>query len=592
LDAQTVTDDVLRRLGRSLPASGGLCWLDLVVRRLYSLALDPLVSSGEVPCVDRDSALASLRQRPLETFDFHHPGAITAHWVRDHFTALGPRLALELANQTGVPARAAGFWVEALFHFAVSPVDQPGRVEALALTAYHTGGNAGLGMERLAALLALLARLTRVVLVADDLEGFAADGEAGLRLAALLAGLRHAAERVDVVLSVNQDIWESAFLPRLSGGLMDRLTETVIDLEPLAADESVALIESRMPGFGAKVLAALGAEGLPGHARGVLKSASEIWQVMAHAGETAPPRPPSTGVPMVAAAAAITPATAITLAAEPAPTPVEPPLPEDAAVPAPSKAIVEETVPTPADSPGSAPPAVEREPAAAGSFADFASPGFGSLPERFAAPGEPAIGSPEAAESSPPADQPAAESSQVAPEAEPAPAAVPPVTVTGLPPAWQPPALHEVMSRDEPPAPPESALPQVPGAEAPPSEAPPMFGASPAWDVIKPEAEPQPPPLMGRLVPEPEAEAEPTPPPTPPPPPPAAEQWHEAVAPTTPFSEPHPEPRDGGVQPPPLPATPEVSPAPPPPPAEPPVDQDRIEQLLRQFRERYNRPGS
>ena len=61
IDAATVIDDTLRRLLRQLPASGGLCTLDLVTRRLFASALQPLVGSGEVPCQDREGALAALR---------------------------------------------------------------------------------------------------------------------------------------------------------------------------------------------------------------------------------------------------------------------------------------------------------------------------------------------------------------------------------------------------------------------------------------------------------------------------------------------------------------------------------------------------
>jgi len=303
IDAASVTDDALRRIGRPLPAAGGLCGLDLVVRRLYSLALQPLVSSGEVPCIDRDGALASLRNRPLETFDFQHPSAVTAHWIRDNFEVLGPRLALELSHLTGVAPRSIGFWVEAMFHFAVTPTDIPGRVDALALAAFNSvsGSGDGVAMERLSALLALLSLLMRVVLVADDLEGFSADEYAALRLAAFLGSLRHSAERLDVVLSVNQDIWDSAFVPRLSGGLANRLSEIVIELEPLTQDQMIALLESRVPGLGLRVLDYMRAEGLETHARGLHRSAAaacaRAWRPPLQPDNTSdisqPPLPPT-----------------------------------------------------------------------------------------------------------------------------------------------------------------------------------------------------------------------------------------------------------------------------------------------------------
>ena len=89
IDAAGAIEAALRRLTRPLPAGGGLTGLDLLARRLFSVALQPLVSSGEVPCQDREVALTALRQRPVETFDFHHSQAVTAHWTKENFEVLG-----------------------------------------------------------------------------------------------------------------------------------------------------------------------------------------------------------------------------------------------------------------------------------------------------------------------------------------------------------------------------------------------------------------------------------------------------------------------------------------------------------------------
>ncbi len=277
IDAASVTDDALRRLVRPLPASGGLCVLDLVTRRLFAIALQPLVASGEVPCQDREGALTALRNRPIETFDFHHPNAVTAHWARENFEVLGQRLSLELAQNCGLPVREVAFWVEALFRFAATPVENAGRVRALA-ESVHAGNPAdNEAMERLESLLGLLSLLMRVVLVADDLEGFSADETAALRLAAFLGSLRQSVERLDVILSLNQDIWQSAFLPRLSGGLADRLSEVVIELDPLTESEMIALLDSRVPGLGSRVLEKIDVTSAGTHARGLIRAAGLAW---------------------------------------------------------------------------------------------------------------------------------------------------------------------------------------------------------------------------------------------------------------------------------------------------------------------------
>jgi len=277
IDAASVIDDTLKRLLRPLPASGGLTALDLVARRLFSAALQPLVGSGEVPCQDREAALTALRTRPIETFDFHHPHAVTAHWARENFEVLGQRLALELAQRTGAPLREVGFWVDLLFRYAATPLEHPDRARNLTESTVAGMPSDGVAMDRLAALLALLSSQMRVVLVADDLEGFSADESAALKLAALLGSLRQSVERLDVVLALNQDIWANAFLPRLSGGLADRLSEIVIELEPLTEKEMVDLLDSRAPGLGARVLEHIRLGGAETHARGLIRAAAAAW---------------------------------------------------------------------------------------------------------------------------------------------------------------------------------------------------------------------------------------------------------------------------------------------------------------------------
>ena len=243
IDAPAAIEAALRRLTRQLPAGGGLTALDLQARRLFSLALQPLVNSGEVPCQDREAALTALRQRPVETFDFHHSQAVTAHWTKENFEVLGPRLALELSRRTGTSLNESSFWLASLFRFAIAVPEHPGRTGMIIQSAI-----ADAGVERYAALLALLSLIGRVVVAADDLEGMHSDPSAALRFASFLASARQEAPRVDVVVSLNDDVWESAFRPALSGGLQDRLGELEIRLEPLDQAGAVALLESRIPG--------------------------------------------------------------------------------------------------------------------------------------------------------------------------------------------------------------------------------------------------------------------------------------------------------------------------------------------------------
>lgn len=284
IDAVTVLDDVLRRLVRPLPAAGGLTVFDLVARRVLASALQPLVRAGEVPCQDREGALNALSMRPIETFDFHHPSAVTAHWARENFELLGPRLALELSNRNGIALREVAFWVEAMFRFAATPLGNPGRVRVLFASVLDgTGGDMG-SHERLVALLGMLCSLMRVVLVADELEGFSTDESAALRFASFVISLRQEVESLEVVISLNEDVWKNAFVPRLSGGLVDRLSELVIELEPLDRDGAVAVLNSRMPGAGENLFREMESVSLPSYARGLLAEASKFLKTRELAG--------------------------------------------------------------------------------------------------------------------------------------------------------------------------------------------------------------------------------------------------------------------------------------------------------------------
>ncbi len=277
VDASSLLDDTIRRLSRPLPAAGGLCVLDLIVRRIFAYSLQPLVASGEVPCQDRESALAALRTRPIETFDFHHPNAVTAHWAAENFYALSQRLSHEIAARCHMPLGMVAFWVSALFQFANTSLADSSRFDDLTKNIHAAKSGDASEMDRVQALLSMTCLVTRVVLVADDVEAFSTDENAAMRFAAFLGSLRQAVPQLEVILSVNQDIWESAFLPRLSGGLADRLSEIVIELKPLSEEEIIALLESRAPGLGAVVLPHIDLKQSGTHARGLLQAAGVAW---------------------------------------------------------------------------------------------------------------------------------------------------------------------------------------------------------------------------------------------------------------------------------------------------------------------------
>ncbi len=281
VDASVVLLDVLRSMTERAHHASGLTALDRVARTLLAMSLEPLVESGEVPSDNRESALRAMRQQPVETFDFHDSNAITAHWIRDHFQVLGPRLIIELAQRFDLPLKETAMWIEALFDFAITPLFDPVRVGRL-LDAVTQAPNVA-AQDCLHVLLRLMSSMRRVVLVADELEGLSTNEEGALRFASFVNNLRHGSSHIDVVLAVNDDLWNNAFTPRLTGGLQDRLTEYRVRLKPLTREQIEKLIDSRAPGMSELLLAQLDLDENSAYARAVLRAATEHWDDVIHA---------------------------------------------------------------------------------------------------------------------------------------------------------------------------------------------------------------------------------------------------------------------------------------------------------------------
>ena len=277
LDAAEVLDAVLRRFSRVLPAGGGLTVLDLLARRIFALGLEPLVRSGEVPSQDRDGALQALQVRPIETFDFHNEDAVTARWAMANFGLLGPRLTAELAERTEAGFRPVAWWVELLFRYSSAPLDQTTRNSSLFETVFGSGNIETDMHEKLVTFLNLTGLVTSPVLVLDEVEGFSSNPEAALQVTTFLNALHQSCSKLALVISVNGDVWETAFLPRLPGGLKDRLSDIIIDLTPMTKEQAAELLADRAGENGEKILDTMDLDLGVIYARGLIRAASDTW---------------------------------------------------------------------------------------------------------------------------------------------------------------------------------------------------------------------------------------------------------------------------------------------------------------------------
>ena len=286
-DAAHVLEYVLQSLCEVVSESATLTQLDLLAREVLALGLEPLVASGEVPCQDRESALESLRDNPAQTFDFHYDGAVTAHWTKTNFEVLGPRLAAELARISGASLREASYWVELLFRFATTPPDNVERARLLFETIFRNdlqNQSSSTAEERLHGLLSLISTVACPVLIVDDTEGLSTSPQDALALASFLSNISQSCPGAIAILSVNDDIWASSFLPNLPGGLADRLLAYRITLEALTAEEVEAIISARAGERAAEVFGKIdwSASGDPLYPRRIVELASSAWAQLEH----------------------------------------------------------------------------------------------------------------------------------------------------------------------------------------------------------------------------------------------------------------------------------------------------------------------
>ncbi|MDB4421682.1 hypothetical protein N9268_01765 [Akkermansiaceae bacterium] len=280
VEGEFILEEILTQMSEVLPAGGGLTRLDLHTRKLFAQGLMPMVYSGEVPCQDREGAIGSLRDRPTEAFDFHHEGAAIAQWSREQFGLLGPRLSSVLSKSSGASGRDIGYWIDLFFNYAIRPPSDVSRTADLMdsvfgdRSRFHSG--AGF-LEGLGSFLNLITLVEPVILILDEVDGLSSDSDAALRAASCLTSLWEAAPRVSVILSVNDDVWDSAFVPRLPLGLRDRLEDVVVRLDSLTEDEAKALIIIRAGDEAEKVIDRVDLDAEVLYPRGVLREAREVW---------------------------------------------------------------------------------------------------------------------------------------------------------------------------------------------------------------------------------------------------------------------------------------------------------------------------
>ncbi len=249
---------------------GAISALDDLARFTFATVNRLLIERGVIPCSRPSIAVRELRKNYRKLFDFSDEKQASARWFAQNFEKLLPVTSGELATLAGVRPARATYWLRALCAYAQGAADSPAaREEALrwALADPVESNAVAVGGMTLAQapsaassepeskgkvrdLLRLAALHRPVVFVIDHLDAYFRDAEAGLSIAYIVTELQHMVPRELAILSLNEDVWETAFQGGLPSAFEDRLTSNVVNLKGVSAASGEELVRGRLAAAG------------------------------------------------------------------------------------------------------------------------------------------------------------------------------------------------------------------------------------------------------------------------------------------------------------------------------------------------------
>lgn len=254
---------------------------------VHTTLLCHLIETGRVPSADAEQIVQALAQSPLELFAQSGPAQPISEWFRTNFLQLRKILA-ECCQLPNLPMVEE--WLQLMFDYTIDPTAAP--LAAMQERMEKDGG------VQVPCFLSIATHWKPLVLIADHMDGLFHDQNSGTIVAQLSATLA-ALPRVQVVLSMNEDLWESAFGRQLPSALASRLQPHRLSLPGLTPEEIVSVLQYRLSQAGESMetshdfLEFLNAhDALSGLSspREVLRKAATRWQAWLCEGTIPPPK--------------------------------------------------------------------------------------------------------------------------------------------------------------------------------------------------------------------------------------------------------------------------------------------------------------
>lgn len=200
-----------------------------------------LIETDSLPCANKDQAMRVLSGDPVEVFDESGSARLIGDWVRRFEAQLRKPMTEQAMKRVPAIPAALESWVGAMLNHALD-----GAMSEMAVLRTLAADESNEGPVTW---LRLLGLWRPVVLLVDHLDAYYRNPEAGLRIASLLLDMSEM-DGVNVVLSLNQDVWQATFGHHLPSAMEDRLTASQMLLRGIGEKEAAMLLRLRLQNAG------------------------------------------------------------------------------------------------------------------------------------------------------------------------------------------------------------------------------------------------------------------------------------------------------------------------------------------------------
>lgn len=219
-------------------------------RRLIGNLLANLIDRGEIKAAHGKSAVPALREHAETIFAREDENNPVIRWFVSNFSALRPILVRELGQVCNLTEARAEFWFDVLRGFDLP--DSGSRAAARMRAMFLPENEATLvaARERVMELCGISRLLGPVAVVFDPMDGLYSEPDAALKVTGMAEELRELSKGIFLVMSMNQDVWESAFEGQLSSAIEDRLTSRIVELKSVPRQALEAILRRRCAATG------------------------------------------------------------------------------------------------------------------------------------------------------------------------------------------------------------------------------------------------------------------------------------------------------------------------------------------------------